>query len=230
MENEEDIDIFKLNPIHDSQNFLSKMVASNIIIHSMANYNTDLNFFKEGDSYYLYGVDSKDLDNTIHKIEMNTDIFTSIAYIDNAIYESLLDDHDMISATAVGARPSNANTFIVDNIDSVTSMALADKDTNTIAVIFKPLRYVDHGAEIIKVLMPVCVEEKFNKKKFNTTVDKITETFDAVGENYILDFMFDITLEDKEYLALRVNNNSSSLLLLLGEDQQTKLAELIDKF
>jgi hypothetical protein len=212
------------------------MVAANMIVKAVDNYGTDLKFYydRETDKYSLLAINSKEEDK-IFKFTMNADIFASMAFMDDAICSANFDEHDFITSVGAGAfiSTSASATFIPDTVESVISLAMADKESNTLAVVFKVLKYKEDGSDAIKILMPVCVEERFKKNKFNTTVEDIGKNYTTDADQYVLDFMFDVFVgkEDKQYLALRVTNcQNTHKVILLDTDNQEKLSDLISKF
>ena len=243
IENDEDDIIVRSNSIHDDENFISKMVAANMIAKHLPKYNTDLVFNKnedkfagDEDKFYLLGVSSSD--SKVCRFNLSSDVFASMGFVDSYLTADYTNNHDFTQAILSGADKNNniaSEVYIVDDVDNIISLALADKKTNTLACVFKVKRSFGDGVtDSFKILIPFIVEgAKFKKSKFNATIESIGKDYTKDADQYVCDFMWSTRIGniDKEFLIIKgKNKDNTSKLFFLDTDIENKLDDLIDKF
>ena len=245
VEDDEDDATIRSNPLHDDENFISKMVAANMIAKHLPKYNTDLVFNKNEDRYaedkekfYLLGVPSNN-NETICRFNMSSDVFASMSFTDSYLIEDYMNNHDFTQAILTGADKNNhgyiSEIYMVDDVETIISLALADKKSGTLGCVFKVKRYIDDGvSDAFKILVPFVVEgSKFKKDKFNATMESIGDDYAKDADQYVCDFMWNTRIGniDKEYLIIKGKNKDNlSKVFFLDTDLENKLSELVDKF
>ena len=245
IENDEQRKAVEKNPIHDNVNYISKRLASNMILSALPCYITDMNFYynKKADNpnevFYMFAVPNKE-ENTRHvvKFNMSSDIFSALAFIDDYVVSDSHNIHDLQIATVAGYKPLDrvmAVSFI-DTIDSIVSLAPAsDKDSTDVAVVFKTLEFVDASTKnVYKILTAFDFGKKYPKKKFRgATIHDLEESYGKDIDQYISNYMIECRIRnlDKDYLIIKAKNKDGiAKLFFLDNDIQKKVEELIEMY
>lgn len=188
--------------------------------------NNDTEYFKING---VYG--NMDCSTTLI-FSMRPAIFTCIKFTESYIKECILNNHDIIMSSAHGFSNTLINLFVVDSVDSVISMAKVDRKTKDVTVLARVMYYVEKGVkEASSLLFTTNPGIKFEKSKFNTTIQKINESYMEDSDQYLTELMFDTRINDKAYTCyLAQNKNKNYRLFLLDTTAQTDLSKMVMEF
>ena len=242
IENEEQKKIIESNPIHDNNNYISKRLASNMIISAIPSYITDMKFYHDfntinpNEKFFMYGVPNKSDSKEVYKINMTADIFSSIAFMDDFLASDSHNIHDLQIATIAGYKQSASvvPVIFVDTIDSIISLA-SDKETSQMLVVFKVLEFTNSNSKnVYKILTAFDFGKKYPKKKFRgNTLQSLEDQYGNDTDQYLSNYMIDCRLENtgKEYLAIKAKNKDGICkLFFFDNDAVKKIEELIELY
>lgn len=244
IENEEQKKQVEKNPIHDNVNYISKRLASNMIMTAIPGYITDFNFYynKEAvnpnESFYMFAVPNKDDSRRVVKFEFSPEIFSVLAFLDDYIVSDSHNIHDLQIATVAGYKQSGTLVTVdfVDNIDSIVSLApSAEKNSTDVVVVFKTLEFVDSSTKnVYKILTAFDFGKKYPKKKFRGyTMTNLEENYGNDVDQYLSNYMIECRIKnlDKDYLIIKAKNKDGICkLFFIDNDNQRKIEELIDQY
>ena len=244
IENDEQKKQIENNPIHDNNNFLSKRLASNIVMNTVDGYITDMKFFynKEGypsNKFCLFAVSNDEKkNNEIYRFDMSADIFSAIAFIDDYVATDSHNIHDLQIATVAGYKESDKLVTVnfVDNVDSIVSLApAATKDSEDIALVFKVIEFTDANTKnVYKILTTFNFGKKYPKKKYRgATLATLEEAYGKDVDQYLSNYMIDCHLAniDKNYLIIKAKNkNGLCKLFFLDDDAISRIEELVEMY
>lgn len=245
IENEEQKKQVEKNPIHDNVNYISKRLATNMVLRTLPVYITDLNFYYDknyenpNEQFYMFAVPNKE-ENTrqIVKFNMSAEIFSVLAFLDDYIVSDSHNIHDLQIATIAGYKQADMLVTVnfVDNIDSIISLAPADEKNSTdVAVVFKTIEFVDANTKAIyKILTAFNFGKKYPKKKFRgATLAKLEDEYGKDVDQYVSNYMIECRLKnlDKDYLIIKAKNKDGVCkLFFIDNDNQKIIEELIEMY
>ena len=245
VESEADKEGIKSIVFHDSNNYFSKMVAANMVIKHLPKFNTDLVFYANkdenaapGDKFYTLAVPNGNNDK-IYRFNFDADVFAGLACVDDYVCSSCenVNTHDLDEAILSASDKVftfRSDVVIVDSIDDIISVAIADKKTNCIGVVYKVRSFIDgNTSETFKILQAWNVDIAKFKKKCNTTIEEIGKKYTDDADQYVASFEFNVRIgsNDKEYFVVKaVNKNGQKKLFFFDTDMQEKLFDMIEKF
>lgn len=242
VENDEQMKIVQRNPIHDVRNFISKKIATNMVLASVPGYITDLNFYYNDDTdipsekFFLYAVPNRE-DRKIVKFEMTPEIFSSMAFIDDYIVSDSQNVHDLQVATVSGYNPTEllVTTHFVDNVNSIVSLAEVEKGSTELAIVFKVLELDNQGKKnSYKILTSFDFGQKFHRNKFRgMTVKKIEEEYANDADQYYSNYMIEVRIKnlDKDFLVIKAKNKDGVCkLFFLDNDVQKDIESLVQNY
>lgn len=248
-------------PMAEEDNgFISSLILPRILNTYLDSYMTDFNFeiknlFNSDDTEIsITGVDMKSKNK--YKFTMNTDIFSSIAFINDYIFDTVDNEHDLASAVTIGSKSSSianpAEFFIVDNIDNIEALAstsihrgekknifksLFNKnktDNSTVAIIMKVAKYSNKDTkDTASILTTFDIGKSYDNSKFRgKTVEDIQDSYFTDADQYLSKFsIMDIRIDDKSYTIIRANNKDGiAKLFVFDTNAMEKIKYLIDKY
>ena len=233
LENEIDSAIISSCPFHVDNNFISFTISSKIINSSLESYATDFNFeLNKNDNNFYFKArrlkDNGEQDTVVFKC--TSDMFASIKYIDNYIFEGSSSEY-MLGLASISSinKEEPSEVVIVDRVDRVIAMAQIEK-TDTCAVEF----IIKHGEESYTILTTFSFGQSFNKKKFKgMNINKINNTFLKESDQYLQLFSEYAKFSniDKEYLIIKAENKDKvEKLFLLDTTLRVELESMINNF
>lgn len=233
LENEVDNAIVSSCPFHTDNNFISFTISSKIINSSLPSYATDFNFEfdKDNESFYFKArrLNSETEQDTII-FNCTSDMFASIKYIDNYIFEGSSSDY-MLGLAAISSMDKDepSKVIIADRVDRVIAMAQIGK-SDTCAVEF----VIKRNDESYTVLTTFSFENSFSKKKFKgMNIDKLNNNFLKESDQYLQLFTEYARFSniDKEYLVIKgENKDKDEKLFLLDSTLRIELESMINNF
>jgi hypothetical protein len=244
IENDQQKKQVERNPIHDNVNYISKRLASNMIMSALPCYITDMNFYynKEAEipseQFYMFAVPNDANDKRIIKFNLSSDLFSVIAFIDDYITSDSHNIHDLQIATVAGYKQSDMviPVCFVDNIDSIISLAPStEKDSTDVIVVFKTLEFVSSTEKnVYKILTAFDFGKKYNRKKYRgCTLKSIEEGYGKDIDQYLSNYMIECRLKniDKDYLVIKAKNKDGRCkLFFIDNDNQKKIEELVEMY
>lgn len=241
VENDDQQRTVEQNPIHDMQNFISKKIATNMVLANLPSYITDMHFYMDQDTdiphekFFMYAVPNRE-DRKIVKFTMTPEVFSSMAFIDDYIVSDSQNIHDLQVATIAGydANKMLVTTHFVDNVDSIVSLAEVEKGSTTLAVVFKIIEFTKDKKESYKILTSFDFGKKYNKKKFRgNTVKNLEDNYATDVDQYLSSYMIECRLKnvDKDYLIIKGKNKDGLCkLFFLDNDIQQNIIDMVDRF
>lgn len=243
LESDYEIDILKELPFCDENYFSSIRLGINSVINSIDLYSTDMEFsyYKEDNEEYYSAnaIISKENNITPISIKVCPIMFASMKYVDNVIMNYGTNNHALNSAVLSSGLKydiEQPELFIIDKIDSVTSLAPTSKNSTSICCLFKALKYKGKDEmEFINILTSFDMETKYNKKKFrgNTNPDKILNNYLKDSDQYVTDFIDNCRIinMDKEFMIIKVYNKDKKYkLVALDNGTIESLKGMIEQF
>lgn len=235
VESDKDVDGMKLLPFYEYNSSITNKIAIDLIMKSSTSYITDLKFHYNKDEEYPFMIRciTNTEDQNIVFVHMKASSFSSMGYFDDFIINPYVNKHDIQVAAVEGAKDSISDIFNVDKVDSILYMAKSNVKNN-VSIVFKFYRYTSKDkVESIKVLCNYGVEKPFPNKKFNSTIKDLEAMYTSDGDQYIMDFLFEVHIEnlDKNFNVIKIyNKNGDAKLLLEDSDIISSMGDMIQKF
>ena len=235
LEDEMEEELIKVNPFNVENNFSSFRVCSDIIINSHPVYITNFIFNDNPENgIYRYSIEAKEvIDKELQDpttFYMSSDVFCSIKYIDNYIFEGDINDYELSIASISGRElETPSEVVMVDKIDRIIAMVQMKKST-TCAIEFVVLS----GENKYTLLGTFNLGMKFSRKKFKgMTIDKLNNIFLNDSDQYLQMFSefcrFDNV--DKDYLIIKgKNKNGINKIFLLDGTIRSEFETLICEY
>lgn len=231
-EDEFDNDFVRELPFHVENNFLTFRIFADTVINSFTTYITDFIFDYNPEEEYPFSIKSKNINNANgpEKFYMSSDIFFSIKYIDNYIFEGHNVDYELSLASISGVESDRLSKIImVDKIDSISAMVQLKK-TTTYAIEF----VVMNGEDKYTILSTFDLGKKFNKKKSKgITLDKLNDTFMKDSDQYlqVLSEFCKFNNIDKDYLIIKgKNKDNENVIFMINEDVRIEFEKMISEY
>jgi hypothetical protein len=223
-------------PYHVLNNFPSFRICADIIINSFTAYITNFSFsYDSNEEKYSYSIPAIEVnkDSIVDKqvkFYMSSDVFCSLKYIDNYMYECDVNNYEL-SMASISARENDeiSETIIVDKVDRIVAMAKI-KDSTTYAIEFA----VISGENKYIILSTFNLGKKFSRKKFKgMTIDKINDTFLQDSDQYLQIFSEFCRFDnmDKDYLIIKgKNKNGTNKIFMLDGTVRTEFETMIFEY
>jgi hypothetical protein len=227
--------IEKTNPFFVRNNFSSFGLAANMIINSHDVYVTDFKFDFDKDKLntnkhaFSFKAIKADEKKEVEFI-MVSNVFNGIKYIDNYIFESVINNYEL-STAAITAREGNNifDVIMVDKIDRIVAMTQI-KNSNTCAVEF----VIKSGEDKYTILATYDFGTKFPKKKFKgMTPEKLTSIYLEESDQYLQVFseFCHFNNIDKEYFIIAAKNKDLvSKLFFVDSATRIELLSMVGDF
>lgn len=235
LEDEMEQEILNNSPFHVENNFSNFRICSDIIIKTLPVYITDFIFNDtEENGNYRYSIQAKEVINKeLQKpirFYMTSDIFCSLKYIDNYIFEEDINNYEL-SMASISAReldiPSEVVT--VDKVDRIIAM-VPMKHTTTCGIEF----VVVSGENKYTLLCTFNLGKKFGRKKFKgMNIDKINDIFLKESDQYLQLFSEFCRFDniDKDYLIIKGKNKDGiNKLFMLDGTVRVELEGMITDY
>ena len=232
--------------IIETKQFVGIRIATRMLLNYLPKYMTDLNFRTEdgkltNDTKRLFfdGVKvGKNGPELKLVFEVNNSLFASLKFIDNYIYDKIVNNYDFSLAVIDASKAEdkdNTPIRIIDGIESIISIAPASKkNKSTIAVIFKVFTYRGADKEYSTILSSFNLGVKYPKSKFKkNTFDKMKSNFYGDKEEYMNNLISTVKFTDieKTYMCLKaVNKSKEEVVFLLDKSIQSQLQTMIANY
>ena len=243
-ENELELEIVKDGlEFYDESTFISNKFVSNILLTHINSFITDFSFTynKDIDNDEKFDFKAKfvhqkeGLQPDIYTFSVTSDIYASMKFIDQYIFSSIINKHDIGISTVHGynIREKATDVIIVDRIDRVISLAPMNNDKNNInyAIEFV-VKDINNNSNTI--LSTFNLGQTFNKKKFKgMTIEKLEANYLVESDQYIQGFLtFDKFKNiDKEYLIIVAENKDNEYkIFLLDSTIRTELETMVGDY
>ena len=245
LESKEDLEIIATIPFAEDKDadFISKIVGNHMLTAYLDTYITDMNFEVDEDFYknpnpilHLKATNTKTKESLV--IDVTSEAFACMAYVDNYITEDIMLDHDLQIASVAGSKEPEVPVtfFVVDNVESIVAMASAvpvksgmekfkslfskKETTNTVGLIVKLNRFITKDdKETASLLLPLDAGKAYPESKFRgKTIKDIQDTYFADGDQYVSTFIVDnirLAGVDKEYMLIRGKTKDKSVKIFL---------------
>ena len=134
IENELEDALMEDIPFNVDNNFSSFRICADIVNNNFPQFITDFKFNineisnNEGETQYTFSITARELNNgvpgTVVTFELNSDIFCSLKYIDNYIFEGEVNNYELSKASISARIVDNLSEIImIDNIDRIVAIA-----------------------------------------------------------------------------------------------------------
>jgi hypothetical protein len=237
LDSEEELAEVQDLPFHVESNFSSFRICADIVNNSFPAFITNFKFRDNGkdvDQKQRYTIDAKRVskegaeENVV--FGMSSDIFASVKYIDNYVFEGDINNYELTKASLSGRLTDNISDVIyVDKIDRIIAMGQM-KNTSTSAVEY----IVVSGDEKYTLLSTFNFGQKFNKKKFKgMTIERINSTFLNEADQYLQIFSEYCRFSniDKDYLIIKGKNKDGiNKFFLLDGTVRMEFESMIGEF
>ena len=240
IENELEDALMEDIPFNVDNNFSSFRICADIVNNNFPQFITDFKFNineisnNEGETQYRFSITARELNNgvpgTVVTFELNSDIFCSLKYIDNYIFEGEVNNYELSKASISARIVDNLSEIImIDNIDRIVAIAPM-KNTTTYAIEF----VVTSKDEKYTILSTFNFGTKFPRKKFKgMTIDKINNTFLSDSDQYLQIFSEFCHFEntDKEYLIIKGKNKDNiNKIFFMDSTNRLELETIIGEY
>jgi len=232
-EEEIEDEMIKSSPFHVDNNFSSFRICADIIVDSFPTYITDFIFdYNNEEEYYKFSIMCKNIDNSNDptRFYMSSDVFCSIKYIDNYLFDGNINNYELSMASISGREMDNLSKVImVEKIDSIAAVVQIKKST-TYAIEF----IVVNGENKYTILSTFDLGKKFNRKKSKgITIDKLNNTFLKDSDQYLQIFSEFCKFNNinKEYLIIKAKNKDNiNNIFMIDEDIKTEFEKMIFEY
>lgn len=233
LESEDEIELIEHLPFYNRNYFTSIQMAENMLLCYMNSFVTDFVFgptngTADEDKNLILSSEfttnavsvSVDGTGTNVKFKMSTEMFASLAFFDNYILESYINNYEL-SLALIGARINDhdiKSCFVPCNDITLLNMA---KGKNT-SIVIEFATHIDK--EEFVLLTSFNIGMKFKAPKFKKcTVDKLEKSFLKSSNEYLSVFMFYITIKDNNFLVIKAKNKDSDYKLFLISDTTSEV-------
>ena len=245
---EEEIEksVMKELPFYDDNKFPNHKIVDGMIINKIPSFLTDFKFtYHKEEEIYKFTLKARELtkEGAGREVEFKctSDIYCSLKFFDQYIFNCIINNHDITAATISGfAKEDPSEVFIVDRVDRIVAMAPMEiegvKHSTNIALEFVVAKMNFKTESFVKstILATFDIGQEFKKKKFKgMTVDKLNDTFFAEDDQYLQMYNTFDRLEniDKEYLIIRATNkDQNSKIFFIDSTIRTELETMIGEF
>lgn len=238
-ENEHEAEIAKEIPFHDDYCFISQKFINNTLTNHLTSFITDLNFRfnniedNEKFSFKAKRIDKEGIHETVEFL-ISSDVYNSIRFIDNYVFNMVINYHDIEKATLTGFnfKENPSEIFIVDKIDRIISIVpIGEKKSNSVCIEFV-VSDKDDNKRIL--LTTFYTDFEFKKKKFkNMSIESIERNFLVEEDQFLQVFnSFDkFSNIDKEYIIVRgINKDGKTVLFFLDSTVRSELETMMINF
>lgn len=223
----------------------STIISNRVLCDNLPSYLCSFDIKYDGD----FTEDNPDLyfeaqsiwdENERINIHMNPEVFSSIAYIDEYIFDGINNNHDLYEAINAGFKNSvdtRVELFKVEGIESITNIAPIPGQKGYYTVCFKVYRYTRKDTkEFAFILVPLYLDKIYPKDKFKgKTTEKILEKYLKDQNQYLNIYMISLIhlfgTVDQDFQVFKAKNkNEKTNLFLLPMDVSEDLIRKIDEF
>jgi hypothetical protein len=236
IENEFEYENIKSYPFHIENNFINFRLCADLVLSSYPIYITNFDFnYNNDEEINKFNFKAKRLteegEQETVEFAITSDIFASLKYIDNYIYDGFSTGYELGIASVTGRyKEDPAEIVIVDKIDRIIAIAPIEKHADTYAIEF----LINRKDDKYSLLTTFNMEKKFNKRKFKKiSIDKINDNFLKEPDQYLQVFteFAKIVNMDKEYLIIKGKNKDNiDKLFFIDSTIRTELESMIDNF
>lgn len=249
LDTEDDKDAVECIDFHADNEFVNNKICYNFIAKYLPAYFSTFKFKVDDLSDYgnkhnlvtLECINITDKSKTV-EFRMNTEIFCSMAFIDDYIFNGEIEnEHDLQLATVVSSKINNdIEFFVVEEINNIISMVSTKKkpkgldiikdifnnESHTgIGVVFRVTRTQKNDnkedyKETVSLLMPFDIGEELDKSKFKgDTVESLEQNYYGDADQYVGTLLIDewhLEGVDKSYMIIRgkTKNGTTRVFLL----------------
>lgn len=241
--------------------FASRKIVCNSLRNYLDCYTVDMQFYVEDNfasdknpTVYMYGTSNSEDGLKTTKLEMSSNVFTCINFVNEYVKDNIECEHDLALATVAGSKITNsAEFFVVDKVEVVSIVpAIMPKTkfrkfvdkikgvkeiTTNIAMVIKVTRFIDKDLkESDYILTTFNASRVFDEDKFkNKSIEDIQNTYYGDSDQYISTLLtMDTRLLgaiDKNYMIIRGKNKYKNLKIFLFDDTIVEeLNRLINEF
>lgn len=236
IENEMEYELAKNYPFYVENNFPTFRICADIINNSYPLFISDFEFTynkEEEIDKFSFLAKRVSLDGELETVKflITSDIFASIKYVDNYIFDGDYTGYELSIASITGRRKEDpSEVVIVDKIDRIIAIAKVSKDMSTCAIEF----LAKSGDNTYNLLCTFNFSQNFNRKKFKgMTIKKINDKFLKESDQYLQLFIeyARFTNIDKEYLVIKAKNKDYiDKLFLLDSTIRMELESMIVEY
>ena len=233
LEDEMEEEVAEMVPFHYDSNFASFRICAEIFNNAFPAYVTDFNFRDDKDNgIYRYSIQAREVSEESKTVRfyMSSDVFCSIKYIDDYIFEADINNYEL-SMASISAREITppSKVVIADKVDRIVAMAPM-KDTTTCAIEF----VLVEGENKYTILSTFNLGKKFNKKKFKgMTVEKLNTVYLRESDQYLQIFSEFCRFEniDKDYLVIKAKNkDNKNMIFMIDGTSRTEFESMIGEY
>lgn len=222
----EDEDYLASLPFLSDKYYTNYALSSNIIMSSVDNYLTDLNFTRdEGASEYECWAfyQGKDLaDDKLYCITMMPEVYATMKYVDSYILNKYYNIENLYLALNGGAQESMQTIdYVVSKAAVLDSMIKTDKITKQKFIISRvEFRTYSKSGSPVECMLATPIEGRVKKVKSNT--GSFYDERDINLQKQV--YKFKDTIDDESYQFIKTENeNNVSYLFILSDDCKSAL-------